>query len=287
VRDGVWENASPVPFKVYFTRLVPSEKFIPISASKLAESQQPSRILIINGIPGQVFHVELPILIRFEVYRTVATRSVADMRDNPLLKDQFGMINSNLFAGGTMKQIIEAIKDQCAPFLSLVQKEPETTRFLYRAANAKETNWWRRDAIRDRKPRNMPYCLHEAGDEWFSHRFGVRFRGAGIFCFGRYEEAEQYARSDKRSVFAIFPIEAFQFCWSTQVKDIHVYIGEEEARKMSREEYVGKLSRLDYRESDLLAAIDSGNEVMLACKRYYAVQIDNLEEAEHLWKGLL
>ena len=186
-----------------------------------------------------------------------------------------------------MKDIAAIIKNECAPFLTLLQNEPQTVRFLYRAASKGETNCIQLENRRDRKPKNMPSDLHEAGDEWFSSHFGVRFRGASVFCFGTFVDAEQYASSDKKSVFAIFPVESFQFCWSTKSKDIYEHLGKEEVHRMTPEEYKHMLDELDYRETDLLAAIDSGNEVMLACKNYYAVELASFEQAEQLWRELM
>jgi hypothetical protein len=111
----------------------------------------------------------------------------------------------------------------------------------------------------------MPPLLHEAADAWFSRQFGVRFRGAALFCTGSKAQAGIHGK-----VYKIYHAGGFQFCWSPLVDDLHDWTKVEGRLQLPSAEFVAALDSLGYREEDFVQAIASGCEVMIACRRYYA-----------------
>jgi hypothetical protein len=115
----------------------------------------------------------------------------------------------------------------------------------------------------------MPELLHEAADAWFSSCFGVRYRGAGLFCTGSRAQAKEHG-----AVSLVFPVEGFQFCWSPQVVDLHKWAKAGGYLTLAPDVFVRKLETLDYRVWGLAVAAASGCEVMVACRNYHAVVVD-------------
>lgn len=161
-------------------------------------------------------------------------------------------------------EIREKIERDCQPYLALLRAGATP---LYRGApvSAEPISEWL--VRRDRTPRNMPIELHEAADQWFSRTFGVRYRSAGLFCTGDRKQAAEFGGA----VYQIFPIGGFQFCWSPKVRDLHEISVAKGYLQRPPEEIVEALTELDYQEDELDRATASACEIMIACKRYYAV----------------
>lgn len=122
----------------------------------------------------------------------------------------------------------------------------------------------------DRRPRNSSLAFHEAADQWFDSRFGVRYRSRGVFVTARPEAALIYAASPSH-VMRVIPLSTYKYSWSPSVSDL----------LFAATEYVdgapdpinAYLDRASYQQSDLDAAHASGHEVMLSCDRYVAIPI--------------
>jgi hypothetical protein len=176
-----------------------------------------------------------------------------------------------------VKDIIAAIRDECLPFLALLQSGCAP---LFRGADPAGATYFRAEVRRDRRPTNMPLELHLAADEWFSQQFGVRYRQAALFCTGDRAQAARHG-----AVCAVFPIEGFQFCWSPHVKDLHDWARDGGHLTLSPETFAALLPTLEYRDRHLGAATASGCEVMVCCQAYHALVMQAGEE-DALWKAL-
>lgn len=155
------------------------------------------------------------------------------------------------------------VRRDCLPFLAMI--EPSAAG-LYRGCFRDGAAVFEDEVFRDRKPKNMPVELHQAADAWFSARFGVRYRGAGLFCTGDAVQAASHG-----DVYRIYPVGGFQFCWSPRVKDLHAWCDENGFLEKSPDALTNALAGLDYREDDLAEALASGSEIMVACKCYVSI----------------
>ncbi|GAB3739926.1 hypothetical protein GCM10028794_24070 [Silanimonas algicola] len=155
------------------------------------------------------------------------------------------------------------VQRDCKPFLSVLGA---AARPLYRGMSEQHDHVTVLDVRRDRQPKNMPRTIHAAADSWFSEKFGVRYRGAGLFCTGDRAQAAEHGY-----VYKIFPIGGFQFCWSPGVRDLSEWAKREGRLQLPPADFVAALDSLDYREEGLAEALASGCEVMVACRSYYAV----------------
>lgn len=130
-----------------------------------------------------------------------------------------------------------------------------------------------------RVPRSMPEWLHHRIDQWFDDRHGHPYRSAHVaFCTGDRAQARKYG-----TAVAIFPIGEFRFAWSPEVLDLTDFTraffnahGVANFHTFNNDSLPVCRSLLDsfagrYLTNDLVRAIGSHREVMLACDAYFAI----------------
>lgn len=161
------------------------------------------------------------------------------------------------------KEAHAKVQRDCRPFLAALST-PESG--LYRGVSLGAPTAFEGLVLRDRKPKNMPVELHQAADAWFSERFGVRYRGAALFCIGDSAQAALHG-----GVYRIYPVGGFQFCWSPLVTDLHVWCDQNGYLEKAPDDLTSALTDLDYREDGLVDALGSGCEIMVSCRSYVAV----------------
>ena len=161
-------------------------------------------------------------------------------------------------------EVEDRVRRECQPFLSLLGPSGLS---LYRGIDPRAPEVFEGRVDRARQPKNMPIPLHEAADAWFSRQFGVRFRGAALFCTGSKATASRHGR-----LYRIYPVGGFQFCWSPSVGDLHVWATQNGLLDGHPAALVESLKALDYREDGLAEAIASSSEIMVSCSRYYALE---------------
>ena len=115
----------------------------------------------------------------------------------------------------------------------------------------------------DRKPKNIPEAAHRIIDDWFLHRFGVRFRTQAVFGTGSLEKAIAHA-GDDGEIGLISPNAEFAFCWSPQSYDLFG----EYAQLTSDDQIADMLESLQFSAENLEQAVMSGHEIMLACDSF-------------------
>lgn len=158
----------------------------------------------------------------------------------------------------------------------------------------------------DRQPRNMPKKFHTLIDDWFKDKFGLKARSAGVFAFGvkSSNTAASYAASSNKGqggfACVIFPIGPFKYVWSPEVHDLFTNVHDHftnfsqmDYTKFSQMDYIIQdgenngenngeidvkkfyhyLETLDYKSTDLSAALQSKNEIMLVCDKYLALSV--------------
>lgn len=153
--------------------------------------------------------------------------------------------------------IVEIIQRDCKPFL-----ESGVTRLLFRGMRNKTKTFMKIAVRQDRQPKSMDVDIHNLADKWFDEKFGFKARTTAVFVSGDSVEAKDYGK-----LYAIFPIGDFRFVWSQKSSDLFVSLFDLAGT-------VKKLEQLDFKDTDFVDAIKSGNEIMLHCTEYYAVAVD-------------
>lgn len=120
----------------------------------------------------------------------------------------------------------------------------------------------------DRIPVSMPKLVQKEIDDCFEKMFGLRFRQKSLFVTGSFDVAEGYAK-DYGEVRTIRPSAPFCFCWGLHSKDLYF-----EYMEMPHGESIEDLiTRLDFRTSDLIQAIQLGHEIMLVGESFGSEKI--------------
>jgi len=175
--------------------------------------------------------------------------------------------------------IVELIQRDCQPFLGKIGgKMGEYT--LHRGMAHSRTPLVKKQVrLDDRNALSTSAVKHERYNNYFEDEFGVPFRNA-LFASGNKDQAAFYG-----DVFTVFPIGEFDWLWSPNIEDLALDItwprvGGFDNVPPSQEHVDSELSRAGYdMNSNIKGAIESGNEIMIRCKEYYASSI-------HVWNDL-
>lgn len=189
-------------------------------------------------------------------------------------------------------EMAKYIESHCKPFLDESKRKGLLFRGIGTFAQSGEFNLpGLTDAIPfaiitprvDRQPRNMPKKFHTLIDDWFNDQFGLKARSAGVFAFGvkTSNTAAGYAASSNKGqggfACVIFPIGPFKYVWSPEVHDLYTNFSQMDYIIQDGEIDVKKfyhyLETLDYKSTDLSAALQSKNEIMLVCDKYLALSV--------------
>ncbi|WP_300760234.1 hypothetical protein [Janthinobacterium sp.] len=162
---------------------------------------------------------------------------------------------------------LEQMLDECKPFI-----DQSHGAFLYRGIQRPEGKFkmetpedyeyaYRMTVRKDRRPLDTDIEDHRAVDEFLKLQYGIAGRSQTVFVTGDDYVAEGYGE-----VFLILPRGEFKFLWSPDIGDlagINIPRGEE---------MIDVVERSEFRTDDLHEAIQSGHEIMLDCKDYYAIK---------------
>lgn len=153
---------------------------------------------------------------------------------------------------------------------------------LYRGMTERNTVYKDEDLqpvemLTQRRPRDTGEMVHQAMDQWFYENFGIKYRSQAISCTSDYYDAVEYGTPH-----LIFPIGKFRYIWSPDANDVGVKVDGKTIGRMDgpiahyNQEDVYKivsdiLEDMTFWESKPDQAMDSGNEIMVHTKHYYAI----------------
>lgn len=198
----------------------------------------------------------------------------SEVMEEVLISDASDGSNKDFLRSAGM-EIAELIKRDCQPFLSRANGETAWRGII--TYNSKALVQQKSIRI-DRAPMSSDRRYHEFYNGVFA-KMGFRTnRSNGMFCTGAYKVAFQYG-----VVHAVFPIGDFDFLWSPEVRDMfntfqdswpNFWKNPDDEDSMEPDfEAIEKAIRDSYRENDnLVAALKSGNEIMIRGNSYYAVR---------------
>lgn len=199
----------------------------------------------------------------------------------------------------TPELLVDFLSERAAPFL----KETNGKGFLLRSTNiiSASANKLKGDrnvfdyAIyktrKNRIPLNTPLELHKIADKWFSEKFGFKARSQAVLTFG---DDTMITKSEYGNfVSAIFPIGNYEYAWSPSVKDMNVLVKNTALNRRLKtdgrydpEKVKSALEDFGYTSKNLEEAVTSGNEVMLSCNSYVAINLRNTADLDDLVRAL-
>jgi hypothetical protein len=199
-----------------------------------------------------------------------------------------------------LKHFITESKDIDIAFIKKLKKECkeyfyESRQFkknlpLYRGMKKRISTYEIITPRKNRKPLSTDPVVHELLDEEFKKQFGWKPRSEGVFCIGDYPPGMYGER------YYIFPIGKLDFLWSPYIKDLTVsldhsgifttdYKLDPEVPLETVNDVVFQLVST-YQDDDFLAALRSVNEIMLKCKKYYALNVKVVESSAEIYEEL-
>lgn len=178
------------------------------------------------------------------------------------------------------------IGQECQPYL----KQTEPGRYMYRGlgdpGRGSIEPMLKKDVRLDKRtPMDSTDDLHALINDYFIEKHGAPFRNA-MFATGDRALAGEYGK-----IYSVFPIGNFEFLWSPDVKDLWAASSSyrnARVRYTTRPKHMWKEGERDkywtqvqdqfkkeilagYVSKDLSAAIESGKEIMVRSKSYYAI----------------
>ena len=179
-------------------------------------------------------------------------------------------------ASSNLETIAQTIKNDCKQYLQEINNQP-TKYILYRGKGRSEAFFKKekgRDVNTERTPVTTPKVLHKKLNELFVKKFGWPARN-GVFTTSNRELAKDY--SDHGIPHVFFPIGKYKYVWHPEVDDLFGYLAELDVaegglniEEVSDEELKQIVS--EYRDTDLISAIEHNSEVAFNVDSYYILR---------------
>ena len=144
---------------------------------------------------------------------------------------------------------------------------------------------YKKTVRKDRAPSSTPTKVHEALDEWFEKKFGIRARSKTMFCVG--EDGWELAENFGKTVGAVFPIDNFKYVWSPNVMDLYDTINSVMAETgggvatevgFEVDKVMGFIDSAGYRDTGIKEAARGAEEIMIDCEEYYFIPLKSETE---------
>lgn len=173
--------------------------------------------------------------------------------------------------------IYNIIKEHCQPFLEMIDYDLYNN-VIYRGMDRFEDPISLMKVRKDRKPLATNVEVHRLADNYFKKKFNISARSGSVFVTSSFSTASEYGRP-----VVCFPVGEFKFVWSPNTNDMYgLFVGQMETgirklaatdNKDAAQEYVDSvLDYHQYTDENLVAAINSHNEIMIECDYYIVVQ---------------
>lgn len=168
-----------------------------------------------------------------------------------------------------IQPILDDIGKKCGPYIRVLTSST-VDKFLL-SGRKNKPSYFKGTVRKDRTPRDTPKHVHNYVDELFYDEFGIRARSNTLFC-----SMDAHAVKTYGDPYLIFPIGQYKLIWSPEISDFYGDIiqdaeGYDERtieRTMEREIEDAVET---YKITKVLPDISTYSEIMLYCKKYYAL----------------
>ena len=109
--------------------------------------------------------------------------------------------------------IIEKVKKNCQPFL----KEGH---IMYRGVKEDIHTIQKFEPLTDRKPKDLPFFMHQYMDELLFKKFGWRPRSEGVFTTSLPQDTEPYQGTVEYNPNIFFPVGEYKYVYNTKIRDL-------------------------------------------------------------------
>ena len=123
---------------------------------------------------------------------------------------------SNRFTTMSKEMFVRDVRKDCSEFLK-ANDISEAENCLYRGIKKGSTDLYIHGVPRsNRDPSDMPRRYHDAIDEYFSEKFGFKYRSGGVFVSNSKKATMAYG-----SPYLFIPMNGYKLCGSDKVEDLY------------------------------------------------------------------
>lgn len=202
-------------------------------------------------------------------------------------------------------EFFKQLVNDCQPFLNDIGKNNFDSQILWRGMSKSKGSAGIANVNKNRKPLDTDISIHNIFDEWLFNTFGIKARSETVFCTGSEFTATGYG-----TAYAIFPVGEYKFIYSnkTEASDLMTYVDSyildtddwkdsgitdiphQDKRIAAADDFysdwasknkhiiIDLLKQANFKmdSTGIKKAIDSKNEIMLYCDKYYYLNSDTL-----------
>lgn len=218
------------------------------------------------------------------------------------IKEILSEDRNDFYSKAKEQEFIEFITKNCQPWLSKIGGlEGLKYHRVYRGVRTpSDMTYDVMPVNQNRPPIDTPADTQNQIDHWFQIQSGIRYRQSSIFVTSNYDNATKYTKQGAGTVLTVIPVGDFHFCWSsvyrdmTQsfedffklgryatplTKDSHTFSNGGfmfPKNKLADPDVIINFMKDGHYEFDhhLLAAMQSGHEIMLNCKEVIVARPD-------------
>ena len=202
----------------------------------------------------------------------------------------------------SLEEAVKIFHDECKPFQKEIGFDGTFDFKTLKRGMKNKPDLFIANVRPDRKPTDTPLPIHEFMDNWFYKKFGVKFRSNAMFATKSTGSSQIYG-----TVYVVFPIGEFKYCYSTVVSDLYVditskiesklsshyaplskekfndFLSDEDNVKFSLDIVEKLLSDLNYVNNNL-KNVTNYPEIMINCKSYLAIKESEYEKFIDLYQ---
>jgi len=204
------------------------------------------------------------------------------------MKSKEFIIEGDIIGKERIRNWAKVIKRDCQPYL----KSHNIHNHMLRGLGREMVPFVEKEVrLENRNPLDTSKYLHKSLNDLFTEKYGAPYRNA-LFVSGAYNLVKDYGRTYK-----IFPIGEFNYLWGGSDDLYNEYqnfdidkdkwneyilanpldkndttdLMHRRRIKFKADAFLEYVDELNYRTTDLAGAIESGYEIMIRCKSYYAI----------------
>lgn len=159
-----------------------------------------------------------------------------------------------------IKPALQMIESKCKQILSAYLQRLGV--YLYHGTKRKDY-YYMASTVEHRSPKDTEITDHHAITSIMKAAGLKATRSNSIFTTSNFEFAEYYGNTSYGMTYIIFPIDGFNFTWSSMIRDYYL-AGKRGEINYDEADPMGSIVKLGYRANNLPAAIKSKNEVMIS-----------------------
>jgi hypothetical protein len=205
------------------------------------------------------------------------------------------LFESNRFTPMSKFSFVEQVRDKCSEFLR-ANDISENANCLYRGIKKGSTDLYIHGVPRsNRDPSDMPKRYHDAIDEYFSEKFGFKYRSGGAFVSNSKRATMAYG-----APYLFIPMNGYKLCGSDRIEDLYSEMDVDPIKSImgvNRDDPKSDDLHIDLRDLKIGDSTDrtimnkimdsanyfeskkveefGQNEIMVQCKGFYMMQFND------------